>query len=83
MDEQELERILTLIFDRLESLADQNEDTARRISAIRGAAKLTPGFEARYDKLYSEFLGLAANKTADSEVQEIRKLLVQALRPKP
>jgi hypothetical protein len=80
--DNEVAKVLAVIVDRLESLASQNEDTARVISAIRGAAKLNSGFEEQYDKLYSGYLGLAANRTADVGLQEIRQMLSQVLRPK-
>jgi hypothetical protein len=80
---EERARVLTLICDRLESLADQNEDAAMTISAIREALKKTnPAFQAEYDKLYSNFRALAANRRAGVELQEIRRLIAQLSRPK-
>ena len=84
MDDQELARTLTAIFDRLESLADQSEKAAMTISAIRGAlVKASPAFKEEYDRLYSSFAALAANRSADAALQEMRQQLSQSSHPTP
>ena len=86
MDDQELARILTTIFDRLESLAAQNEEAAITISAIRGALMNTSSgslaFHKEYEKLYANFADVAKNRSADAAVEEIRQQLSHLSRPK-
>lgn len=78
----ELTAILTVICDRLEALADQNEEAAVTISAIRETLKKDPGLQAEYERLSSKFRGLATSRTADVALQGIRQQLSQWSRPK-
>lgn len=83
MKDEDLVSTLIIFCDRLEALADQNEEVAMNISAIRGALTQTsPAFQAAYDRLMSDFKALAAKKTADAELVALRQLVSELSHPR-